>query len=256
MLEKWEDAMAAAPHTTSIDREEHSVTKGYGAQTRRQHNKALTQKTLSICGKRLLDLYNNSQESRSEFNKSRRSINGSVYEISSQGSLFAGRNKPCEDNNSSQQRLALHRYRSFLMADSNTTRDSAGDVCVGFPPTSKTILGLTEVLKGSKKLVFEKSRLPGSNFSPKYDSMGLHPARPNSSNMTTVSCDEHSDNYLHVLEMSDSNAVSPIREDNKIHSLIEQQMVSKRDKPSSTVSCQLQSDIMMNHCDNSHHRTV
>ena len=86
--------------------------------------------------------------------------------------------------------------------------------------------------------------------------MGLHQTRPNSSNMTTVSCDEHSDNYLHVPEMSDSNAVSQIRDENKIHSLLEQQMVSTRDKPSSTVSCQLQSDIMMNHCDNRHHRTV
>jgi hypothetical protein len=143
MLGKWEDAMAAAPHATNIDREEHSVSKGYGAQTRRQHNKAMSQKALSICGKRLLDLYDNSQESRSEFNKSRRSINGSVYEINSQRSLFSERDKPCEDNNSSspQQRLALHRYRSFLMADSNTTRDSAGDVCVDFPPTSKTLWG-------------------------------------------------------------------------------------------------------------------
>jgi hypothetical protein len=86
--------------------------------------------------------------------------------------------------------------------------------------------------------------------------MGLQPARPNSSNKTTVSCDKHSDNYLHVLGMSNSNAVSPIRDDNEIHSLMEQQVVSTRDKPSPTVSCQLQSDILMNHCDKSHHRTV
>ena len=157
MLGKWEDAMAAAPHATSTDREEHSVSKGYGAQTRRQHNKALTQKTLSICGKRLLDLYDNSQESRFEFNKSRRSINGSIYEINSQRSLFPERGN-CEDDNScsSQQRLALHRYRSFHMADSNTTRDSAGEVCVDFPPTSKNIWGLTEDLKGSKKWCLRK----------------------------------------------------------------------------------------------------
>ena len=81
MLGKWEDARAVAPHATSIDREEHSVSKGYGAQTRRQHNKAMSQKALSICGKRLLDLYGDSQVSRSEFNESRRSINGSGDEI-------------------------------------------------------------------------------------------------------------------------------------------------------------------------------
>jgi hypothetical protein len=158
MLGKWEDATAAAPHATSIDREEHSVTKGYGAQTRRQHNKAMSQNSLSICGKRLLDLYDNSQGSRSEINKSRRSINGSGYEINSQRSLFSERDKPCEDNNSSspKQRLALHRYRSFRMADSNTARDSASDVCVDFPPTSINILGLTEVLKGSKKWCLRK----------------------------------------------------------------------------------------------------
>ena len=57
MLEKWERALAAARHVTSKDREEHSVSKGYGAQTREQRSKAMLQKALSGIGKELIHLY-------------------------------------------------------------------------------------------------------------------------------------------------------------------------------------------------------
>jgi hypothetical protein len=77
MLDKWGDTLAAARHATNSFREEHSVSKGYGAQTRKQHNKAIVQKALSICGKRLFHLHGDSQALRSEFNESCRSLNGS-----------------------------------------------------------------------------------------------------------------------------------------------------------------------------------
>ena len=93
--------MAAARHATSKDREEHSASKGYGAQTREQHSKAMSQKALSVFGDRLLHLHGDSQLLRSELNEFRRSLNGFGDEINSQQALFSGRNKLCEDDNSS-----------------------------------------------------------------------------------------------------------------------------------------------------------
>ena len=103
MLDEWGHMLAAVRHAMNSNREEHSVTKGYGAQTRRQHSKAMSQKALSICGKILFHLYGDSQVSRSEFNEYRRSINGSDDEINSQQSLFPGRDRPFEEDNLSHQ---------------------------------------------------------------------------------------------------------------------------------------------------------
>jgi hypothetical protein len=218
----------------------------------------MSQKALSICGKRLFDLYGDSQVSRSEFNEPRRSINGSGDEINSQQSLFPGRDRPCEDDNSSspKQKFALHRYHPFRMAESNTARDSAGDVRVDFPPTSKKILRLTEDLGASKKMMFEICRLPGSNFSSKCDTMGLPSARSNSSNTTSVSYDIQSDDTLHALGMNNSNAVSPIRDSDALYSSVELQNASTHDKLTQSVSGHMQSDILLHHYYNSHHNAV
>ena len=144
MLERWDYALAAARHAMSNDRKEHSVSKGYGAQTREQHSKAMSQKALSVCGKRLLHLHGDNQLLRSELNEFRCSLNGSGDDVNSQQALISGRDKLCEDDNSSfpTQWLALHRFYPSRMAESNTTRDSAGDVRVGFPSTSKSFYSL------------------------------------------------------------------------------------------------------------------
>ena len=140
MLEKWGHALAAARHATNNDREEHSVTKGYGAQAREQHSKAMSQKALPVFGKRLLHLHYDSQLLRSELNKFRQSLNGSGDEVNSQQALFSGRDKLCEHDNSSlpKQRFALHRICAFRMAEFNTTRDSAGSVASTFLQLQKT----------------------------------------------------------------------------------------------------------------------
>ena len=114
-------------------------------------------------------------------------------------------------------------------------------------------MSLTEDLEGSKKVVFKKSRLPGSNFSSKCNIMGLRSARSNSSNRTSVSCDKHSDNSLHALGISNSNAVFPIRDYDELHSLMEPQVASTHDKLAPNASCQMQFDNILQDCNKSNH---
>ena len=223
MLERWRFALAAAQHATSNNREKNSVTKGYGAQTREQHSKAMSQKALSVFGERLLHLHNDSQLLRSELNEFRRSLNGSGDNVNSQQALISGRDKLCEDDNSSfpKQRFTPHSFRPSRMAEFNTTRNSAGDVRVDSPSTSRLILQSTEDLEGSKNMVFEICRFPGSNFSAKLSTMGLLSARSTSSITPIVRSDLQVDNSLHILDKDRTTAIMPCHAFNTLHSLKE-----------------------------------
>jgi hypothetical protein len=82
MLEEWGGMVAAAKHATNSNREEYSVTKGYGDQARKQRSKAMLQKALSGIGKKLIHLYDDNPSLRSVRNKLHRSLRESSVESS------------------------------------------------------------------------------------------------------------------------------------------------------------------------------
>ena len=84
MLQKWRDLITAQQHAPSINTEEHSVSKDYGAQTRDQHSKALIQKAPSDLGKGLLHLHDDNQLVRSERNEFHRYFSESSDDVDSQ----------------------------------------------------------------------------------------------------------------------------------------------------------------------------
>ena len=127
MLEKWERALAAAWHATSKDREEHSVSKGYGAQTREQRSKAMLQKALSGIGKELINLYDDNPSLRSVRNKIHWSLRVSSVNFQSQQISFRGKHRPCEKGNSCylKPRSTLHRIRSSHMTESHVNSSTS-----------------------------------------------------------------------------------------------------------------------------------
>ena len=115
------------------------------------------------------------------------------------------------------------------MAECNATNNSAGDVCVRIDQTSTFYFELYGVFGRKQKLMFKICRLPGSNFSTKYSTMGLLSTGTTPSSTPIVRSDLQVDNFLQLLDKDHPNAVAPCRALDALHSSKEPRVASTHD---------------------------